>query len=242
MGANKDLGDLLEPDDIEKKSLDRENNIKKKKGKAAEGGIPKADEESEVPAFTRSLSSSVAIEAGVSIDIAREALSKTGRDGSGRIEAVSMAEKIMQHRETSSFQVPISPMMKKEKVEGHRRISVPDEAATIVDDPCTYKVAKNINTVLVVMQSHQKNVDVQHCAAMLLRWILAWGDPEVGHLMDAAQAGDELLLAKQNHPTHRSLQNHVKFALRRLAELQKAHIEISSSRHNTPRPATLSTT
>jgi len=117
--------------------------------------------------------------------------------------------------EEEHFQVPVSAIMKKAK--GGTQIV--DPGCTVVDDPCTFKVAKGIDTVLVAMSSHTENVDVQHCGVHLLRWILAWGDADVAKIMTEAKAEDEIQAAMKKHPNHRSLNTHAKFALRRLAFL-----------------------
>jgi hypothetical protein len=122
----------------------------------------------------------------------------------------------------ASFEVPVTAVKLKAKdKESGQRKEIVDERYTIVDDPCTYKVARGIHAVLVAMKSHHRNVDVQHCAAHLLRWVMAWGDKDVAHLMTEAQATDEIQEAMQNHPKHRSLQNHCKFALERLEWLMQ---------------------
>jgi len=119
----------------------------------------------------------------------------------------------------TNFEVPLKPLKTRLKEQAGKEVV--DERSTYVDDPCTFKVAKGITTVLVAMRSHQHNVDMQHCACYLIRWIVAHakGDTNVTNEMINASAEDELKAAMEAHPTHQSLQTHCKLALRALRKL-----------------------
>ena len=152
-------------------------------------------------------------------NIAKELKKKHKRDKDQKKKADDISHEDLTDPDNFKFKVPISPVTVRKKTMDGIATEIVDPRCTIVDDPCTYKVAKGIDTVLVAMSSHKENVDVQHCAAHLIRWIVAWGDAEVAQVIVQADALDEIKTAMKFHPKHKSLINHCKFALTRIQKL-----------------------